>query len=113
MYKSNIAWTWNDTDNDFGLGIDAEIELKIDYHYYPATPDVMYMSNGDPGYPGDPEEVNVINVSYDGKLSDDLKQQIVEYLENCQLFIDAIIQQHSDWSVDSQEYDPCDEPLEW
>lgn len=24
--------------------------------YLPSTPDVFYLSNGDPGYPGDPEE---------------------------------------------------------
>ena len=31
--------------------------------YYPATPDVHYMRNGDPGYPGDSAEFNVLAVT--------------------------------------------------
>ena len=34
-------------------------ELRCSWEYTPATPDVMYLPNGDPGYPGDPDEFNV------------------------------------------------------
>ena len=44
--------------------VDAGImgTLTIDYvvMYSPATPDKWYMPNGDPGYPGDPEELEVL-----------------------------------------------------
>jgi hypothetical protein len=30
--------------------------LDVKYTYSPGTPDVMYLPNGDPGYPGDPPE---------------------------------------------------------
>lgn len=35
---------------------------RITGEYSPATPDVFYLSNGDPGYPGDPEEFEVTKV---------------------------------------------------
>lgn len=33
--------------------------LSVDCHYTPGTPDVWYLRNGDPGYPGDPEEIEI------------------------------------------------------
>lgn len=33
-------------------------EHEITFTYMPATPDVFYLRNGDPGYPGDPAEVD-------------------------------------------------------
>jgi hypothetical protein len=35
------------------------IEAEVIYDYTPSTPDVYYMPNGDPGYPGDPEEIDI------------------------------------------------------
>lgn len=40
----------------------VELELSYDFTYRPATPDVMYLWNGDPGYPGDPEEIDTIKL---------------------------------------------------
>ena len=39
-----------------------ELEVYVEFDYWPATPDVMYLPNGDPGYPGDPEELEVTKV---------------------------------------------------
>jgi hypothetical protein len=36
--------------------------LLVEYDYSPATADVMYLPNGDPGYPGDPEEFYITGV---------------------------------------------------
>ena len=43
------------------------LTLGIDAWYSPGTPDVMYLPNGDPGYPGDPPEVEfeIIRVEID------------------------------------------------
>lgn len=40
--------------------------------YSPGTPDVMYLSNGDPGYPGSPAELEIVSAELeDGtKLTD-------------------------------------------
>ena len=37
-------------------------DLRLEYDYSPGTPDVHYLPNGDPGYPGDPEELTVTKV---------------------------------------------------
>ena len=34
--------------------------------YYPATPDVHYMRNGDPGYPGEDSDFNVTSITREG-----------------------------------------------
>lgn len=39
--------SWNDKD------------YKVTWIYTPSTPDVWYLSNGDPGYPGSPEEAEI------------------------------------------------------
>ena len=38
-------------------------QLRCEYDYSPGTPDVHYLPNGDPGYPGDPEEFTVNRVT--------------------------------------------------
>jgi hypothetical protein len=43
------------------LGILGEHDVKFLVNYLPATRDVMYMPNGDPGYPGDPAEVEILS----------------------------------------------------
>lgn len=46
------------------LGDFGEVEAEIEYDYTPSTPDVWYMRNGDPGYPGDPEEITINFISF-------------------------------------------------
>lgn len=36
--------------------------VKIEANYYPGSPAVFYMSNGDPGHPEEPDEVEVLKV---------------------------------------------------
>jgi hypothetical protein len=50
---------------DIELGGDT---LRCEYDYTPGTPDVMHLSNGDPGHPGDPEEfcVTAVKLRCDG-----------------------------------------------
>ena len=52
--------------------------------YQPATPDVWYLSNGDPGYPGDPAEVDCSNENcpmYEDTFTNKEYQDLVEYYE--------------------------------
>lgn len=35
----------------------------VEFDYSPPTPDVYYLPNGDPGYPGDPEEFDFLSLS--------------------------------------------------
>lgn len=44
------------------LAAEEEIAVEIEFDYTPGTPDVFYMRNGDPGYPGDPAEVENVEI---------------------------------------------------
>jgi hypothetical protein len=46
--------------------------LRFTADYSPGTPDVMYLPNGDPGYPGDPEEFEVTQIELRVQVADDL-----------------------------------------
>ena len=47
-------------------GMLGENDIVFDVKYTPGTPDVMYLSNGDPGYPGDPAELEVLSATCNG-----------------------------------------------
>lgn len=40
-----------------------DLEFEVTYTYSPATPDVWYLRNGDPGYPGDPAEADIEKIT--------------------------------------------------
>ena len=44
-------------DPDLG----AEIECQITFRYARGAPAVMYLRNGDPGYPADPDEIEFLS----------------------------------------------------
>lgn len=48
--------------------------LRVTFDYSPGTPDVMYLPNGDPGYPGDPEEFEVTKIELETHVTDDLTE---------------------------------------
>jgi len=45
------------------LGLFGEQEVDIHYSYTGGYPAVMYLPNGDPGYPEEPAEIEVLAVS--------------------------------------------------
>ena len=46
------------TDNVREIEVGGQ-QLRVTFDFTPGTPDVMYLDNGDPGYPGDPEELQI------------------------------------------------------
>ena len=46
-----------------------EIEITVKGDYTPGTEDVPYLRNGDPGYPGNPPEIEITSATrdYDGE----------------------------------------------
>jgi hypothetical protein len=48
------------------LVLDDEADVLVEYQYVPGRPAVMYLRNGDPGYPADPEEVDILSVFISG-----------------------------------------------
>jgi hypothetical protein len=39
------------------------LTLAVSFDYSPATPDVFYLRNGDPGYPGSAAELSILSIT--------------------------------------------------
>lgn len=71
-----------------------DVEFEVEFSYRPGTPDVLYMPNGDHGYPGDPPELEIIKLTLWGVnlievIPDDELNKIELYLEeNIEEYID-------------------------
>lgn len=84
MSRAHMMTAWA----PFGLEPDA-LEVLITYVFSPGRPAVMYLRNGDPGYPADPAEVDFRAVKVADKtlilpsnLQKALDDWAVEYLAN-------------------------------
>lgn len=44
----------------------TEVMYDIEVEITPSTPDVPYLKNGDPGYPGDPGSTEIVSVKLQG-----------------------------------------------
>jgi hypothetical protein len=62
-----------------------EIPVAVHYRYVPGKPGCQYMSNGDPGYPDDPPELDIMRVEdQDGNaylLTDDEEDRLLDLIE--------------------------------
>jgi len=63
-------------------GSDPEIEVEVEFDYTPETPDVWYLPNGDPGYPGTDAEVDVTSIKLFTKNRSGvtIRLEIIDYL---------------------------------
>jgi len=52
--------------------IEVTIEVEVEFDYVPGTDAVMYLPNGDPGYPAEPEEflISEIRLGIDDEVID-------------------------------------------
>lgn len=58
-----------------------DTEVTVKYVAHPGTPAVMYLRNGDPGYPAEPPECEFLSVTANGQaieLSDEDAKRITE-----------------------------------
>ncbi len=46
-------------------GSQAPLAFNVKWDYYPGSPDVHTLPNGDPGCPGDPPELNILELTTD------------------------------------------------
>lgn len=75
----------------------ACVEIKLTGNFIPSTPDVWYLRNGDPGYPGTDAEMDAIEAH-------DSKGEIVELTEaETEKAQDALFQAASELEQDFQE----------
>ncbi len=87
-------------------GEDAgEVEVQVTGRYVPGTRDVMYLSNGDPGYPGDPSEGSIQSV-----VRLDTKQEVLKTLSPKQLdaVLDAFLEEGDNREIDGDFDDQSD-----
>lgn len=87
------------------LGVDLEVE----FDHTPYRPAVMYLSNGDPGYPAEGGEVEVTDVFLDGTLitpllSDWTMKQIQTKLEEIDFEREAA-EMGADYEIERRQYD--------
>jgi hypothetical protein len=61
----------------FGLQPDS-LEVEIEFEYRPGRPAVMYLRNGDPGYPADPPEIDMISATLVHHKIDDSMQGMLD-----------------------------------
>jgi hypothetical protein len=71
--------------------------IEIVYNYSPGCPAVMYQRNGDPGWPAEPAEVEVMDVTLleDGGLAEVDAKTLMKWAE--------------DWIQDKGYYRACEE----
>ena len=74
-------------------------KTTLEFNYSPPTPDVWYLPNGDPGYPGDPEEFEFLSLSCKCTDLDKLNEEPTYY--------DKLIEALSD------QYEGQEEPLDF
>ena len=75
------------------------VKVNIDYDYSKGHPAVMYLSNGDPGYPAEPAEVvmNEISIGEDD-------QNVIDHLD--QSFLNKCEEKcYEDADADDGDYD--------
>lgn len=86
------------------LGILGEQTVEVEYDYSPGRPGKMYMRNGDPGYPDEPPECDVVSVRLVGPVREPL-QLLREALENHDPLFDAIGEHEAEQAVaDMDQY---------
>ena len=74
MSKHKFHWYRSGSTN----GTDWEDEQTITFEFRAGRPAVMYLRNGDPGYPADPDEIEVVSVSPGSVLLHDEAQEWLE-----------------------------------
>ena len=72
------------------FGVLGEHEISVDYTYNAGRPGKMYLRNGDPGYPDEPAEAEILNVWLYGR-------DVLQYLtdKSYDSLLDTITSNHS------------------
>ena len=75
----------------------VEGEVTADFSYYPGRPAVMYLRNGDPGYPEEPDEVELEELWF-GKANSKHGIEVMKWLSSEQIIAieEAILEEGID-----------------
>jgi hypothetical protein len=57
---------------------DEPIEVTIEAEFIPGQPGRRYMPNGDPGYPDEPDEINILSITdANGKSHEPTRRELI------------------------------------
>lgn len=57
---------------------DEPIEVTVEAEFIPGRPGRKYMANGDPGYPDEPDEINILSIlDSNGKAYEPTRQELI------------------------------------
>jgi hypothetical protein len=87
--------TFSFTVKKWGVDIDGECKGN----FTPSTPDVFYLRNGDPGYPGDPAELEAEEITIEGTYK--LTPTELQAFEN--EYYDDLLDQAATYAVDTYD----------
>jgi len=81
--------------------MDTEVSFLVSYSYSPGRPAVMYLRNGDPGYPADPAEIEIEKieriVEKDGKTtSEAIPQWLAQIMIDGDNFFSHLYDKHEE-----------------
>lgn len=84
----------------------GELTLEVEATYRPGTPDVHTLPNGDPGYPGDPPELDIDSVTLVTPLGERL--DVYQFLDDLGAFeegspLDAAIMAEVDKALEAEQ----------
>lgn len=86
-------------------------EYKVRYTWSRGTPAVRYQRNGDPGWPGDPDEATIVSITPDPETNVSVwapKQALDDELDS---ILDQVYENHDDGPDDDRSYDGEDDHL--
>lgn len=79
-YKIELNWTLD-------LGVAGERDCCVIVNYAPGRPGIRTLPNGDPGYPDDPDEFEIIKADCEGL---DITHMVDDYLMDSDSFAEAV-----------------------
>lgn len=80
---------------------DDHMAVDITYTYSPGRPAVMYLRNGDPGYPADPAEVELV------------KAEVEEGVVLPDVWQKRLTEWASEWLIDEGYGEACERAADW
>lgn len=98
MAKHRVCWVGWSIENEDG----SETDLAVKVDYYAGSPDVYYQRNGDPGWPGDPPEMEVLEVVESATKKS--REDLVEGLQKSDLFYEQVVNE-----IDEDDRYDCDD----
>jgi hypothetical protein len=86
----------------------GEYDMKVEIEYHSGRPGRWYMPNGDPGYPPEPDEIEILDVLVDGKPLEGIEREtVIDFLQDDENLWHLAGQMAGD--IEAAKYEPITE----